>query len=216
MHGGELPTETRKNHSLLWSYKLQVVGYGEPNEFPFSGRARNALNYEVIFQASPFIFLRFCFQECVSVYISMRVIMAYARGVYTHAWIHIPLTFAKARGRSISLYSWSYIFEAGSLSHWTWRSAASKLQRLTGHQLLLLLDYGNTHGHARLSSFSHGCKDLSSGSRACAGRALVHWASFITLAGICYCISCTKIKHHFLQGPQRSTSDFSIYFTREQ
>lgn len=216
MHGGELPTETRKNYSILWSYKLKVVGYGEPNEFTFSGRARNALNYEVVFQASPFIFLRFCFQECVSVYISMCVIMVYACGVYTHAWIHIPLTFAKARGRSIFLYSWSYFFESGSLSHRTWWSVTSKLQWLTGHQLLLLLDYGNTHDHARLSSFSHGCRDLSSGSHACARRALVRWASFITLASIFYCISCTKIKRHFLKGPQLSTSDFSIYFTREQ
>lgn len=43
-----------------------------------------------------------------------------------------------------------------------------------GHQLLLPLDYVNTHDHAQLSSFSHGCRDLSSGSRACAGSTLVH------------------------------------------
>ena len=42
------------------------------------------------------------------------------------------------------------------------------------HQLLLPLDYGNTHGYVRLSSFSHGCRDLCSGSHACAGSTLVH------------------------------------------
>lgn len=58
---------------------------------------------------------------------------------------------------------------------------------------------GNTLDHARLSSFSHGCRDLSSGSCACARSTLVHWASFITLASVFYCIPCTKIKHHFLK-----------------
>lgn len=116
MHGGELPTETRKNYSILWSYKLQVVGYGEPNEFTFSGRARNALNYEVIFQVSPFIFLRFYFQECVSVYISMCVIMVYACGVYTHMHGYIYLWLLQRPEEEVSFFIPDLIFLRVDLS----------------------------------------------------------------------------------------------------
>lgn len=64
---GSCPQRPEKTIRSFGAISYRLLGMGN-HEFTFSGRARNALNYEVIFQASPFIFLRFCFQECVSVY----------------------------------------------------------------------------------------------------------------------------------------------------